>query len=37
MGDDECESIRTYPVKVENNMVFIGVETCENENEKMVA
>jgi len=37
IGDDECESIRIYPVKVENNMVFIGVETCENESKKMVA
>ena len=37
MGDDECGSIRTYPVKIENNIVFIGVETYENENEKMVA
>lgn len=26
MNDDECESLRTYPVKVENSIVFIGVE-----------
>ncbi|WP_121356604.1 nitrite reductase small subunit NirD [Flavisolibacter nicotianae] len=26
MNDDECESIKTFPVKVENNIVFIGVE-----------
>ena len=26
MNDDECESLRVYPVKVENNTVFIGVE-----------
>lgn len=31
MSDDECESIKTYPVKVENNIVFIGME--ENEIE----
>jgi len=39
LGDDACEGIRTYPVKVENNMVFIGVEEAEgeNENEKLVA
>ena len=37
IGDDTCESIRIYPVKVENNMVFIGIEENENENEKMVA
>src|SRR6187431_594904 len=33
--DDMCESIKTYPVKVENNIVLIGVEECENE--KLVA
>lgn len=26
LNDEECESIKTYPVKVENNVVFIGVE-----------
>ncbi|GAA4730609.1 nitrite reductase small subunit NirD [Flavisolibacter ginsenosidimutans] len=26
LNDDECESIRTYPVKIENGVVFIGVE-----------
>ena len=31
MSDDECGSIKTYPVKVENNIVFIGME--ENEAE----
>ena len=36
MGDDNCHSIKLYPVKVENNMVFIGVEEC-HENEKMIA
>lgn len=36
MADDECSYIKTYPVKVENNIVFIGVE-AENENEKLVA
>lgn len=25
MSDDKCESIKTYPVKVENNIVFIGI------------
>jgi nitrite reductase (NADH) small subunit len=35
MGDDGCESIRTYRVKVENDMVFIGVE--EMESERLVA
>lgn len=29
MNDDECESIKTYPVKVENNIVFIGIEEDE--------
>lgn len=28
MGDDECGHITTYPVKVENDMVFIGVNEC---------
>ncbi|MGZ3845383.1 MAG: nitrite reductase small subunit NirD [Flavisolibacter sp.] len=37
IGDDTCESIKTYPVRVENNMVFIGVEECENEHQKLVA
>jgi nitrite reductase (NADH) small subunit len=37
MNDDECENIKTYPVKVEDNMVYIGIEECENENEKLVA
>jgi nitrite reductase (NADH) small subunit len=37
MGDDNCHSIKLYPVKVENHIVFIGVEESENENEKMVA
>src|SRR4029079_17445109 len=37
IGDDMCESIKIYPVKVENNIVLIGVEACENENEKLVA
>jgi nitrite reductase (NADH) small subunit len=37
LGDDECDYIKTYPVKVENNIVFIGVEESENENEKLVA
>lgn len=26
MNDDECASIKTYPVKIEGNMVYIGVE-----------
>ena len=26
LNDEECESIKTYPVKVENDVVFIGVE-----------
>lgn len=26
LNDEECESIRTYPVRVEGNIVFIGVE-----------
>lgn len=26
LNDDECESIRTYPVKIENNLVLIGIE-----------
>ena len=31
MNGDECGSIKTYPVKVEGNMVYIGVpETDEN-------
>lgn len=29
LSDDECESIKTYPVKVEGNTVFIGVEEDE--------
>jgi nitrite reductase (NADH) small subunit len=37
MNDDECGSIKTYPVKIEGNMVYIGIEECENENEKLVA
>jgi nitrite reductase (NADH) small subunit len=26
LNDDECERIKTFPVKVENNIVFIGIE-----------
>ena len=26
LNDEGCESIRTYPVKVENNIVFIGID-----------
>lgn len=26
MNDDECDSIKTYPVKVENGVVFIGID-----------
>lgn len=37
MNDDECENIKTYPVKVDGNMVYIGIIECENENEKLVA
>lgn len=37
MGDDACEAIKIYPVKVEDHTVFIGVEETENENEKLVA
>jgi len=37
MNDDECENIKTYPVKIEGNMVYIGVEESENENQKLVA
>src|SRR5574337_1383064 len=32
MNDDECESIKTYPVKVEGNTVYIGIDEYENEN-----
>jgi nitrite reductase (NADH) small subunit len=37
MNDDECESIKTYPVKIENNTVYIGINEYENANEKLVA
>lgn len=37
IGDEACGSIKTYPVMVENNMVFIGVFEVEKENEKLVA
>lgn len=37
IGDEACGSIKTYPVRVENNMVFIGVVEVEKENEKLVA
>jgi nitrite reductase (NADH) small subunit len=37
IGDDVCESIKIYPVKVEDNTVFIGVDEVGNENEKLVA
>lgn len=37
MNDDECESIKTYPVKIEGNIVYIGIDEYENENEKLVA
>jgi nitrite reductase (NADH) small subunit len=37
MNDDECENIKTYPVKIEGNTVYIGVEESENENQKLVA
>lgn len=25
LNDDDCESIKTYPVKIENNIVFVGI------------
>jgi nitrite reductase (NADH) small subunit len=31
MSNDECGSLRTYPVKIENNLVLIGVEEEDNE------
>lgn len=37
MNDDECENIKTYPVKIEGNMVYIGIIEYENANEKLVA
>ncbi len=37
LNDDECENIKTYPVKVEDSMVYIGIIECENANEKLVA
>ena len=37
MNDDECENIKTYPVKIEGNTVYIGIEEYENANEKLVA
>ena len=37
MNDDECESIKTYPVKIEGNIVYIGIDEYENEKEKLVA
>jgi nitrite reductase (NADH) small subunit len=35
IGEDDCDAIKTYPIKVENDIVFIGVE--EIESEKLVA
>jgi len=37
MSDDACDQIKTFPVKVEGNTVFIGVDEAQNENEKLVA
>jgi nitrite reductase (NADH) small subunit len=37
MNDDACDNIKTYPVKIEGTTVYIGIEECENANEKLVA
>lgn len=37
MSDDACDQIKIFPVKVEGNTVFIGVDEAQKENEKLVA
>ena len=35
MTDEECGNIKTYPVKIEDNLVYIGIPEESDDDEKI--